>query len=138
MAKIDVPFTSDAEIEQLVELFESCRLPYERWTHRSHLAVAFRNVQRYPFPDALERVRTGIQRYNNTQGDGTGYHETITVFYMQRAARAVQQQHPLHELVNDAATRWTMATLLEYYSPERLWCEAARTSWLEPDRRPLD
>ena len=39
-AKTDPPFTSDAEIAELVRLFESCELPGERWTHRAHLAVA--------------------------------------------------------------------------------------------------
>jgi hypothetical protein len=38
--KIDVPFKSDDEITQLVARFESCTWPYERWTHRAHIAIA--------------------------------------------------------------------------------------------------
>ena len=40
VVKRDIPFGSDAEILEMVERFEQCRWPSERWTHRAHLAVA--------------------------------------------------------------------------------------------------
>jgi hypothetical protein len=141
MAKIDTPFTSDAELDHLVELFESCRLPYERWTHRAHLAVAVNYVQRYALPEAIDRVRTGIQRYNESRGDFTGYHETITVLFVRLVAHErTQSQLQLNaaELVNELADRRPLNDLLNYYSPERLWSDQARASWVEPDLKPLD
>src|SRR5262249_28602556 len=81
-AKRDIPFRSDDEVRELVEQFEQCRWPYERWTHRSHLAVAVAYLRHRPFDVALATVRRHIQAYNLSRGDANGYHETITVFFM--------------------------------------------------------
>ncbi len=32
--KLDLPFTSDAEVIDMVARFEACTWPYPRWTHR--------------------------------------------------------------------------------------------------------
>src|SRR5687767_10729265 len=82
VVKIDIPFTDDAEIATLVEQFEQSRWPYERWTHRAHLAVAAFYLRTLPLAEATERMRFHIQQYNRTCGDPNGYHETITVLFM--------------------------------------------------------
>jgi hypothetical protein len=76
--KVDYPFHSDAEIADMVRQFEDCSWPFDRWTHRAHLAAGAYYRRHHPFTEALNRIRTSIQRYNKTRGDGTGYHETIT------------------------------------------------------------
>lgn len=140
MAKVDTPFTSDADIDHLVELFESCRLPYERWTHRAHLAVAVHYVRRYPFQEALERTRSGIRRYNESRGDFTGYHETITVLFVRLVMHEWNQALLANaaEFVNEISTRRPLNDLLNFYSAELLWSDAARAGWVEPDLRPFD
>ena len=90
--KIDHPFTSDAEIDEMVRLFESCELPGERWTHRAHLAVAATYLGRYPLSEATDRARDHIRRYNESRGNTTGYHETITVVFMRLVARELRTQ----------------------------------------------
>lgn len=140
-AKIDLPFADDAEIAVMVELFEQCRWPYERWTHRAHLALAVHYLSRHPYEDALALVRANIQMYNRTCGDADGYHETITVLFLRRVARALAERHDgdtfvavVDRLCRCCDMRW----LLRYYSPGRLRSAAAKASWLEPDLRPLD
>jgi hypothetical protein len=133
------PPMSGAEITELVRLFESCELPGPRWTHRAHLAVAASYLRRYSLPEAIERARTHIRRYNESRGNRTGYHETITVLFMRLVSSelAGSQSDP-GEFVNDLARRFGMNWLLGYYSKDRLWSDAARAGFLEPDVRPLD
>ena len=140
-SKIDVPFVSDSEIADMVDQFERCSWPYERWTHRAHLAVAVTALLRFPIAEAVDRVRRQIQLYNRTCGDPDGYHETLTLLYMRKVDRYLVD-HPeaatLREVVESLASACDMSWPLEYYSADRLWSAAAKVGWIEPDRRPLD
>ena len=137
--KPDPQFTSDVEIAELVRLFESCELPGIRWTHRAHLAVAASYLQCYPLSEATDRARIHIRRYNESRGNLTGYHETVTVLFLRLVARELRTNPPsLSEFVNDMAGRFPMDCLLGYYSRERLWSNEARAAFVEPDLRPLD
>jgi hypothetical protein len=138
--KIDVPFTSDIDVAELVRLFESYELPYERWTHRAHLAVAVTYLQRYPLNVATDRARTYIPKYNRARGDAQGYHETITVLFMRLVEREMRVA-PAREtaaLINNLAERFQIGWLLRYYSPERLWSAQARATFVPPDLQTLD
>jgi hypothetical protein len=136
-AKIDMPFASDTDIDDMVRLFESCDLPGERWTHRAHLAVAATYVSRYPLSEATDRARTNIRRYNESRGNKIGYHETITVLFMRLVARELGQGSRA-VIVNDLAGRCRLDWLLGYYSSQRLWSAEARAEFVDPDLRPLD
>lgn len=140
--KIDIPFTSNAEVEEMVEQFERCVWPYERWTHRCHLAVALCYLNRFPYAEAVERVRHLIDQYNRTCGDPNGYHETITLLFMRRVASywkdsdgvEVELASAVEELTRTCDMQWP----LSYYSKDRLWSDEAKRAWVEPDRRALD
>ncbi len=136
----DIPFATDAEIETFVVRFEACEWPYERWTHRAHLALAVVYLRRYPPGEALAQVRAAIQRYNKACGDPNGYHETITVLFMRRVNWALHYEltGTLVQLVDGLYKRCTLDWLLRYYSRECLWSAAARAGWIEPDLCPLD
>jgi hypothetical protein len=139
--KIDRPFTTDAEVADMVAQFEACIWPYDRWTHRAHLGVALCYVRDQPFDAALARVRQFIPMYNRTCGDPSGYHETITVLFMRRVARYLRDNPecpPLAVAVEELVGICDMQWAIRYYSPERLWSAEARSDWVEPDRRPLD
>jgi hypothetical protein len=138
-AKIDTPFASDDDIDDMVRLFESCELPGERWTHRAHLAVAATYLGRYPLNEATDRARTNIRRYNESRGNKIGYHETITVLFMRLVARQLQTSDDSRsKIVNDLASRCRVDCLLGYYSSQRLWSAEARAEFVAPDLRPLD
>jgi hypothetical protein len=137
--KPDPPFASDAEVADLVRLFESCELPGTRWTHRAHLAVAASYLRCYPLSGATDRARVHIRRYNESRGNHTGYHETVTVLFLRLVARELRSDPPtLSAFVNDLAGRFPTDWLLGYYSRDRLWSAEARAGFLEPDLRPLD
>mgnify|MGYP001135770165 CR=1 FL=1 len=46
--------------------FEDCTLPFEQWTHRAHVRVAYLYLSEHPFDEALSRMREGVQHYNAT------------------------------------------------------------------------
>jgi hypothetical protein len=139
-AKHDLPLQTDEEILDLVAQFEACRWPYERWTHRAHLAVATVYLSRHSFPEALIRMREGIQAYNRACGDPDGYHETITVVFLtliRNFLAAHSKPHSLAATVADLFAHFDTKSPLTYYSPERLSSPAAKHGWLEPDLKPL-
>jgi len=139
--KIDIPFASDVEVTEMVALFEKCEWPYPRWTHRAHVGVALVYLQALPFDEALVRIRHHIQLYNQICGDPNGYHETLTVLFLRRVQRYLEDSRGpmlLTAAIEDLASACDMEWPLRYYSPERLWSAEARADWLEPDQQPLD
>jgi hypothetical protein len=137
-------YVSFDEIKQVVESVELCTIPRTQWTHRAHLTVAFWYLVCYPLPEATQKIRAGIQRYNESQGIKTtkdgGYHETITLFWIRIVRHyltgATLEGH-LVVLLNELVSRCGKGLPFEYYSRERLLSWEARTNWLEPDLKPL-
>ena len=137
-------YASYAEVEKVLEGFESYNLPRAQWTHAAHLTVAFWYLVCYPLEEATAKIRDGIQRYNQAQGirqtnDG-GYHETLTLFWVrlvrQHLTTATLEGH-LVSLLNELIRRCGRHLPFEYYSHDRLFSWEARTSWVEPDLKKL-
>lgn len=131
-------------ITDLVAAFEDGSLPRGRWTHAAHLTVALWTLEHRPFPEALTHLRGRIRAYNGATGttdtERSGYHETLTVHFLQGVAghRARHPARPLAEslallLSSPLADRhWPLLA----YTRERLALPEARERWLEPDRGP--
>ena len=138
-------WTTDTDLDRLIDQFRSATLPAPEWTHRAHLAVGTWHLYHHGAYVALELVRAGILRLNEQHGtpntDTRGYHETITRAYLvligdvlaqtarTTAAEAVSVvlQHPIA----------VPGALLTYYSQDMLMSVGARREWIEPDRQPL-
>jgi hypothetical protein len=137
-------YTSFDEIKKVVEAFEHCTLPRAQWTHVAHLTIAFWYLVCYPLPEAAEKTRQGIQRYNESQGirqtkDG-GYHETITLFWIRLVRHyltTVTLEGHLVILLNEMLRRYGRQLPFEYYSRYRLLSWEARQNWMEPDLKAL-
>lgn len=133
------------EIERLVKLFESCTLPRCEWTHQAHLIVALWYLTHYSQQEATNAIRDRIQQYNLAQGIKTtknsGYHETITLFWvrMVRQYLAVAgTNRSIVELANSLIQNCGNPHLtLEYYSRDLLMSQQARRSWVESDLKSL-
>jgi hypothetical protein len=81
-------FYADAsDIDTLIEGFNAKTLPKEQWTHAAHLTGAVWYLNRFDFDEALQQIRLAISTYNIAVGGQntatSGYHETMTVFWMQ-------------------------------------------------------
>ena len=145
-APTDRPFEDPSEIERLLAGFEDCSLPKALWTHRAHLAVAVCYRERLPYNRALNSMRDGIQRYNQAVGgantETSGYHETITRFYLWLVDHCIANGKlpggNLADRVNSLYDRYGARHLpLRHWSRERLMSVEARREWVEPDVWPL-
>lgn len=140
-----MPYQSLQEIESVVRSFECCHLPRSQWTHEAHLAVGFWFLTHYSLAEAIERMKSGIHQYNQSVGisnsQTSGYHETITLFWL-RKIQAVLIDQPSTQftpiLWNNLSQQCSNSKLpLQYYSHDYLMSWQARSSWVEPDLRPL-
>lgn len=133
------------EIFDLLRGFETCALPRERWTHAAHLTVALWHLLQYDWPEAVERVRHGIRRYNEAHGVAVtrerGYHETLTLFWLRHVRAFLERDYnearPLVPLANELVACSDKDLPLAHYTRELLFSWEARTGWVEPDLRPL-
>jgi len=136
----------DPDTEALVSAFVDRTLPRGSWTHESHLRVGLWHVQTLGEAAAAEALRERIRRYNDSVGtpntDISGYHETLTLFYVRLIADFVAGCRLKGDRPEDQEAR-LLAELgrrelpLEYYSHARLFSTEARRHWLPPDLRPL-
>ncbi|MBN8420912.1 MAG: hypothetical protein J0L73_18490 [Verrucomicrobia bacterium] len=130
--------------EEHLRRFEDQSLPKELWNHRAHLKVAYLYLRRLPYPEALERLRTGIKSYNAAhciQDTPTGgYHETMTQVWLQLVHTALRQFGPADtaDAFFDTQTQLSdQRTPLLFYSRDRLMSPEAKRSLIEPDLAPL-
>lgn len=131
-------------IEAFIRDFEACSLPKPRWTHHAHLLVGLWYVARHSPEDALSIVRQRIRTYNDATGtantDSSGYHETLTRFFLRGIADHILA-HGSESLPSSLALLLQSPLArkdwpLSFYSRERLFSAAARHEWLEPDLMP--
>ena len=134
------------EMLELVDAFEACTIPRERWNHRAHLVYALVMLSRHGAALGAFAIRDGILRYADVQRieqtPTGGFHETLTRFYiwlvqrfLERADRTAALSQLLDELLREHGDK---DLPYRYYSRERLNSWEARTRWLEPDLRPLE
>ena len=127
--------------------FETRTLPFEKWTHRAHVKVAYLYLKNHSLQEATDRMRAGIKAYNAAnnvpQGPGLGYNETMTVAFM-KIIHATMQAYgtvfPTNSADEFCATHPYLLhkTLMRlFYSPPGRALEAEEYGVVEPDMCPL-
>lgn len=126
---------------ELVAAWEATVLPREAWNHAAHLTVALWYLRNDPRDTAIDRMKTGIRRFNAAQGNPTGYHETLTLAWcavILEFLAVVDRGQPIAGLVVELLERCGDKNFLyHFYSRERLASDEARRSWVAPDLRDL-
>ncbi|MFN2454393.1 MAG: hypothetical protein ABR577_09255 [Pyrinomonadaceae bacterium] len=130
-----------ADIEELVRKFESCELPVSEFKHRQHITVALWYLKHFAPQEAAERMRRRLRRLLNHY-NLQGYNETLTLFWMRRIKKALDEfgteNFDAIIVAGVLAACGDSQLVYDYYSKERISSEEARESWIEPDLRPLD
>jgi hypothetical protein len=137
--------TTEPEIDAFLEAFESGTLPKTRWTHAAHLFTGACYVHQLGEAAAIDHLRHAIPRYNEAAGgvntETTGYHETITVFWLKVLAQLFATQPT-------ETTRAAFATLAverfandrdilrRHYDFDILASTQARRTWIAPNIPP--
>ena len=132
---------------EFLRQFEDCTLPYEQWTHRAHVKVAYLYLRAQPFPAALARIRAGILRFNAAkqvpEGPTSGYNETTTQAFLQLVAATLEAYGAAiptpsaDEFCNAHPQLLTKHVLRFFYSPQRHLDPRAKTEFVPPDLAPL-
>ena len=141
-------FHNNEDIHRLVASFENRTITKDNWTHAAHLVVGLYYCRTLPFAVAKNLMRDGICWLNDKHGtpntDDSGYHETLTVFWMKRIWNFLDELPvggSLASIANSLIERFDDRDLpLKYYSRDLLFSAAARRDYLPPDlhySRPL-
>jgi hypothetical protein len=138
-------FGSLRDIEKFVGDFEAGLIAHRDWDHHAHLTVAAWYLSRYPEGEATERMIRGIRRHNHANGiaqtTNSGYHETITLFWLvviRTSLAAIHRGWTLAARIDQVVNRLAgdKALIFEFYDRERLFSDEARARWMPPHRYP--
>ncbi len=135
-------FSSESEIEAVVQGFEKCTTDKDAFTHQSHLTIAVWYLHNSTEEQSIEKIRVGLHRFLDHLGVGQEkYHETVTVFWIKTVRDFLRRLDPgssLLELTNAVIESLGNSRLVfEYYSKELLGSASARKGWVEPDLKDL-
>jgi hypothetical protein len=141
--------TTEPEIDAFIAAFESGTLPKARWTHAAHILTGACYVHSLGEAAAIARMRDRVSAYNIAVGGQntptSGYHETVTVFWIKLLAIGVSN----FKILNPMLSRAELVTLVtrefagygniyrEFYDFDILTSEEARSIWIQPNIRPL-
>jgi len=108
--------------------------------HASHLHVAWVYLaESSSVRQAANKMRNTLRRFAAAAGKPEKYHETITLFWVHLLSRAhaASRAERLEDIVHAHPQLLEKNFPLAYYSAKRLFSDEARTSWVEPDLKPL-
>lgn len=129
---------SEEDLGAFLAAFSATTLPKEQWTHAAHVTVAAAWIYENP-ATALDRLRPAIREYNAATGgqntETSGYHETLTRFWVLRIAETLPHEKGRLEAVRDAVARYGPQSGLfrQYYSFDVVDSIDARREWIAPD-----
>lgn len=131
-----------SESDAIARRVTECTLPKADWTHEAHLRVGLWHVLQLGPDEALTQLRRRISAYNESVGtantETSGYHETITRFYVAFIAQfvaSVDATRPVDDLAAEFIRRFGDRKLaLRFFDEARLMTPLARARWIEPDR----
>jgi hypothetical protein len=134
-------FDSDIAIRDLVHRFEERTIPKRKWNHAAHLVIGLYYCYNYPIGAAKNLMSDGIYWLNDKHGtpntEESGYHETLTVFWLRCIARFLfenREYDSLSSVANKLIRDYGNPNLpLTVYSRERLFSAGARLGYVEPD-----
>ncbi|NYF78955.1 hypothetical protein [Granulicella arctica] len=145
MAMTALP-VSEVEIQEFLAAFESGTLPKARWTHAAHLLTGACYVHGLGEEAAIEQMRGAVRRYNEAVGgqntSTSGYHETITVFWIKVLAVLLASEAMMSraEFAACAVERYTQARSLfrGFYDFDIVASTEARRVWIEPSLKRIE
>lgn len=127
-------------IEELVRGLDALTLPTECFRHRDHLRFAHYRLAHDGYPFAIDTVSERIARFARHHGSAKKFHVTLTQCWVRLIAGALASTPStasFDELLARCPELADTTLPLRYYSRERLFGDAAHSSWVEPDLREL-
>jgi CDP-diacylglycerol--glycerol-3-phosphate 3-phosphatidyltransferase len=133
--------TGDLSDDEFVRELTSLALPNERFRHYDHIRLAWIFLRESDIGPATERMVRTLQAFGlHIRGDLSRYHDTVTRGFMRLVAAHIRMTPNIDRFDEFAAAHPMLLdknALYEFYSPDLLDSQPARTRWVEPDLRPL-
>jgi hypothetical protein len=139
----ETPMLRRMDDAAFITAFEACELPFDQWTHRAHLKVAYLYIREHGLDAAIPRLRTGIRAYNakNNVPDSptSGYNETTTCAFARIIAAMISaygETFPTataDEFCETHPQLMSRHILRLFYSPQRRMHADAKQMFIEPD-----
>jgi len=134
---------TEPEIDAFLAAFEAGTLPKARWTHAAHILTGACYVHTLGEEAAIARMRDRVSAYNIAVGgqntSTSGYHETVTVFWIKLLSAHHDPAEPraafAHRAIRELAPRRTIYA--DFYDFDILASPEARRIWLPPNLRSL-
>ncbi len=135
-------FNNIQEVESFVKAFLDHSLPKPQWIHKAHFIVGLWYLLHEDLDTTINKLREDIKSYNSSKGvindDKTGYHETLTVFYLQEIQKFIDKLankairvELFNDIVNSELTDKNYP--LRFYSAALVYSPEARLNLVEPD-----
>ena len=135
--------TTEPEIDTFIEAFEAGTLDKSRWTHAAHVLTGACYVHSFGEAAATARMRERVSAFNLAVGGKntftSGYHETITVFWIKLLAAHHSPEESrasfAHRAVRELA--YNRSIYADFYDFDLVASTEARRVWIAPNLRDL-
>jgi hypothetical protein len=119
--------------ETFLARFEATSLP--SFDHRDHVRMAFAYARRDGADGAVARAREGLRRLTAAAGAADRYHDTLTTAWARVVAHyaLAAGERDFDAFLADHPRLLERDLLLAHYSRARLFSDAARAAFVEPD-----
>lgn len=130
------PMSDDAFLQE----FEACQLDPAKFHHADHIRLAWLCVNRYGAGRAEARLLDGIRKFAERACAPRKFNYTITIAWTRLVATAQINSPAANKFFDWIQLHPELLDrnlLANYYSPDSLQTEEARSGWVEPDLAPL-
>lgn len=126
---------------EFLDAFTDATLPRREWTHAAHLRMAYLYLRDNERESILPTIRAGIRRYNEANGNFTGYNECVTVAFVRIVAGRLSKirSETFDDFVHDNADLFEEGAkiLLRYYGYPVWKDPISQERFIEPEVLPL-
>lgn len=128
--------------EDFESQFADTTLPPKLFSHEAHLRLAWIHVQKYGKQQAIRNVCDQIKLFDQTHGDGTMFHRTVTVVAVEAVAHFIGKTKAT-DFPTFIAQASRLSTNLkdliaQHYSWNIFTDAEAKQTYLEPDLLPFE
>jgi hypothetical protein len=137
---------TEFQLVLFLRAFDTGTLPKSAWTHAAHIFTGACMVHTLGPSAAETYMRDAIRRYNLAVGGQntptSGYHETITLFWVKLLAAHHRATQPASRLAfaTEAAAHFAPQRdlLTRFYDFDVVTSIEARQHWIAPTLQPID
>jgi hypothetical protein len=122
--------------DEFASAFERCEIAGGDFHHQDHIRLAWIYLKRYGPEDAPAQISASIRAFAEHLGKPDKYHETVTIAWMRLIEQAAGCRS-FREVAAAFPQFLDKSYLNEFYSAETLGSEAARETFVGPDKKPL-